>query len=140
MVIGFTGTREGMSKSQKKLFKESILIINEKERIDEFHHGDCIGADSEAHDLIREHLPDVKIVVHPPKESTLRAFRLGIIRTPKPYLDRNKDIVNEIDLLIASPKELDEVKRSGTWSTIRYAKKNFKPVIILLRVEKEKKQ
>ena len=50
---------------------------------------------------------------------------------PKDYLDRNHDIVDQTDLLIATPKENTEVLRSGTWATIRYAKKINKPTWII---------
>jgi hypothetical protein len=139
MIVGFTGTRNGMSKSQKKVFKETVIFLMRKELVTEFHHGDCMGSDDTADTIIKDHFPTIKVVVHPPKESKFRAFCLGsLIKPPKEYLDRNKDIVNESDILIAAPKEQEEVMRSGTWSTIRYAKKQSKPVIILLPVEKEK--
>ena len=51
--------------------------------------------------------------------------------TPRDYLDRNKDIVNNCDLLIAAPKENTEVLRSGTWSTVRYAKQLGVTVVII---------
>jgi hypothetical protein len=54
------------------------------------------------------------------------------ILKPKPFLDRNKDIVNSCDILIACPENDIEVLRSGTWSTIRYAKKINKPVLLFV--------
>ena len=53
------------------------------------------------------------------------------------YLDgftetRNKDIVNSCDILIACPENDKEVIRSGTWSTIRYAKKINKTVLLFV--------
>ena len=39
-----------------------------------------------------------------------------------PYLERNKNIVNAVDFIIAAPDGPEKV-RSGTWSTVRYAKK-----------------
>ena len=53
------------------------------------------------------------------------------IRTPRPYLSRNKDIVRETDMLIATPAEAEEQRRSGTWSTIRFARKLGKPVFVI---------
>lgn len=45
-------------------------------------------------------------------------------RPAKPYLERNKDIANEgIDGLIAAPSGWVEELRSGTWATVRYARK-----------------
>jgi len=52
-------------------------------------------------------------------------------RNPQDYLVRNQDIVNECDVLVATPKENNEVLRSGTWATIRRATKAKKPVLIV---------
>lgn len=50
----------------------------------------------------------------------------------KPYLQRNLDIIKNSSILIACPvnKNKEEL-RSGTWSTIRRAKKEKIQVIIL---------
>lgn len=40
-----------------------------------------------------------------------------------PYLQRNDALVEHADLLIAFPRTADEVLRSGTWSTVRRARK-----------------
>jgi hypothetical protein len=62
-------------------------------------------------------------VIHPPDKKERRAFKEGDeIRKEKTYLQRNKDIVDETTLLVATPKG-DEVRRSGTWMTIRYFRK-----------------
>ena len=49
----------------------------------------------------------------------------------KRYLERNRDIVDACDILIACPRTLKEELRSGTWATVRYARKVGKPVAIL---------
>lgn len=130
MKIGFTGTQIGMSQHQKEQFVLKLMELG----VTEFHHGDCIGADAEAHDIVREFFPSVWIEVHPPDITTKRAYKKGdVIHTPKPYLVRNKDIVDASEFLIGSPKENYNVLRSGTWSTIRYAKKMQKPDKVLER-------
>jgi predicted Rossmann fold nucleotide-binding protein DprA/Smf involved in DNA uptake len=53
-------------------------------------------------------------------------------RPEKPYLARNRDIVLETIALIAAPAEPLEQIRSGTWSTVRFAKKQGKTVILIL--------
>lgn len=128
MKIGFTGTQDGMTPAQEGTFKNLIRRLSPLE----FHHGDCIGADLHAHYLIRYCFPDVKIYVHPPDNSSKRAFAEGHSKyIPKPYLERNKVIVNMTNILIATPKTKDEMLRSGTWSTVRYAKKVNKKVYII---------
>ena len=95
------------------------------------HHGDCIGADAQAHEIActlgRE------VTIHPPTSGTYRAWKTGSdVRAPKAYLTRNKDIVRETDMLIAAPAETTEQVRSGTWSTVRFARKLGKRVFVIL--------
>lgn len=52
-------------------------------------------------------------------------------REEKPPLIRNKDIVNESDILIAAPNSFKELLGSGTWATVRYARKNNKKIYII---------
>lgn len=131
MKVGFTGTQRGMEGKQQDRLLEILSSI----KLLEFHHGDCIGADDQAHYLIGKYLKskDICIVIHPPSDFKKRAWCKGsrIEREVKPYLERNKDIVDETDLLIACPKSDKEELRSGTWSTIRYARKQNKKVVLI---------
>lgn len=128
-VAGYTGTQRGMNKRQKRIFVKSIVELNPTE----FHHGDCTGGDEQAHALVREHLPDCKIVIHPPINEFKRAFCEGDVILPaKEYLDRNHDIVNASSKMYATPGENEEQLRSGTWATYRYAKKAGKEVKLIL--------
>lgn len=127
MKIGFTGTREGMTEKQKTELKKQFKSL----KIKEFHHGDCIGADEEAHKIFSSKYSNFKIYIHPPVNPSKRAYCLSDNIFPeKPYLERNKDIVDRCDLLIAAPKGKEE-PRSGTWATVRYARKNKKKIVIL---------
>lgn len=131
--IGFTGTKNGMTEAQQIVFQEIIQL--ERQFIG-FHHGDCVGADAHAHLLVQTwaHLrPEkVNIYIYPGPWPSLRAYCPGdLIYPPKPPLERNRDIVNAADLMIATPKESHEVLRSGTWATIRYTLKARKPLIII---------
>lgn len=88
----------------------------------EFHHGDCVGADYEAAFLARE--IGYRVVGHPPLVQTKRGFfACDELCLPKKYLDRNRDIVDACSVLVAAPKESQETVRSGTWATVRYARK-----------------
>lgn len=130
MKIGFTGTQLGMSQHQK----EQFVLKCEELGITEFHHGDCIGADAEAHDIVREFFPNVWIVGHLPKYKNKQVFRkCDEYRAPLDYLVRDKNIVSETEFLIGAPKSDDEELRSGTWTTIRYSRKANKPQEILKR-------
>lgn len=96
----------------------------------EFHHGDCVGADAEAHAIA---LGKVPITIWPPANESQRAFCKGAATT-KPaddYLVRNRKIVQATERLIAAPKGFKEELRSGTWAAIRHARYIRKPVIII---------
>jgi hypothetical protein len=130
MKIGFTGTQLGMSQHQKEQF---VLKLDEL-GVTEFHHGDCIGADGEAHDIVRLFFPKVWIVGHLPLSNGKRAFKkCDAYRDPLPYLVRDHKIVDETEFLIGSPKSDAEILRSGTWATIRYARKKGDFLHILQR-------
>lgn len=125
-VIGFTGTRDGMTEIQRKTFKELLSIYEPHE----FHHGDCIGADAEAHTISKE--LGFFVVIHPPRISTNRANCVGDRMEPvKEYLKRNEDIVMASEVLFAIPKTEVEEIRSGTWSTIRKARQEKKTIYII---------
>jgi len=124
MKIGFTGTQQGMTVIQ--LLSVAKLIQGS----DEFHHGDCVGADAEAHSIAW--LLETSIIKHPPDDDKKRAFsRGGKEVEPKPYLVRNRDIVDATDVLIAAPSGPETV-RSGTWSTVRYAAKQKKSIFVIM--------
>lgn len=53
---------------------------------------------------------------------------LPIEREPGPYLWRNHQIVDATSALIAAPFGFEEELRSGTWATVRYARKLGRPV------------
>lgn len=130
MKIGFTGTQMGLSQKQKN----KINHIFNSGSITELHHGGCIGADAEAHGAVLELDHRIKIILHPPLD-TSKSFHYAKstsdeVRPAKPYLERNKDIVDETELLVACPAQDHEVLRSGTWATIRYARKKGKEIKI----------
>lgn len=137
MNIGFTGTRDGMSEAQyrwtKRIFHQCLTMTENT-----LHHGCCVGADSQAHTiacLIRsDGMIPIAIIGHPPTYTKWRAHLQGIDceRKPKLYLERNHNIVDECDLLIACPKG-PEILKSGTWATVRYARRSGKPITIIWR-------
>lgn len=123
--FGFTGTRYGMTTAQR-----GALMVFLSGGSGEFHHGDCMGADAEAHDIAYD--LGYVIVGHPPSTGGWRAGKNCTVLLPeKPYLARNRDIVDATIALIAAPQLSDEQSRGGTWSTVRYARKRGKPVVII---------
>ncbi len=125
--VGFTGTRRGMTLGQKAALQEHLDLNDD---IHFLHHGDCIGADAQAHSIALGF--GIQMKIHPPKDQKYRAFcSPGIMAAVRPYLERNHRIVEESDYLIAAPADDHEVLRSGTWTTYRYARRQGKKVLIL---------
>lgn len=136
MRLGFTGTRQGMTAAQQQTFNEWLCCELD---ITEFHHGDCIGADDDAANELHGIMtgedpgPPIKVVVHPPIDQTHQANNphYDEIRSPNTYFARNRDIVDESDLLVACPVSMTEASHGGTWYTVNYARKRGKPVLII---------
>lgn len=139
IIIGFTGTSKEISLIQKMNLRYKLKHYCKIYKKVEVHHGDCIGADCEFHKIAKR--LKVKVIIHPPINPKSRAFcKSKFILNEKEYLDRNKDIVNSCNILFATPEDDIEKLRSGTWSTIRYARKTNKNIIIFYfsnRVVKE---
>lgn len=130
MNIGFTGTQIGLTAAQGRTLFSILQGLRDDLGYREFHHGDCIGADEQAHHIARN--LGLKIVIHPPLYGKKRAYCKGdFCHEPMEYLERNQEIVNESNILVATPKEDTEQLRSGTWSTVRRAKKKGIHVIII---------
>jgi predicted Rossmann fold nucleotide-binding protein DprA/Smf involved in DNA uptake len=130
MKIGITGSREGASYEAHNRLKDVLRALEPTE----LHHGDCVGVDSEAHTLVLNFFnkEQTLIIKHPPKADELRAYRVaGECRAEAAYLERNHNIVDAVDMIVAVPKTAEEVKRSGTWATVRYAIKQGKPVMLI---------
>lgn len=131
MQIGFTGSRHGMTSAQ---FKTMTQILADSISVKAARHGVCLGADKEFHDLCVD--IGIPIIGHPPVIKTWKADipeeEFKFLHDPKSYLERNRDIVNSSDVIFAAPREANEARKSGTWSTIRYAESQKKPVGIVL--------
>lgn len=126
--IGFTGTRNGMTEEQSAAARDLILSLQPTEA----HLGDCVGADTEFYTLLKEHAPGCRLHGHIPDQDSARAhLQYSIVHPPKPYLVRNRDIVDSSDILIAAPAGRQEQLRSGTWATVRYARKMGKQIMFL---------
>lgn len=122
MIVGVSGTTGGETPAQRA----TLRVLLQRSRITQVHHGEAMGIDEYAHRVIREmYQRDIRLIGHPPDDDSKRAFLDGYYeeREPAPYLVRDQHIVDEIDLLIACPSTAREILRSGTWATIRYARK-----------------
>ena len=127
MRLGFTGTRRGMTAAQRAAC--AALLARLAPAV--VHHGDAVGADAEMHALALA--AGVPVVVHPPENPSHRAFcEGGEVREPRPHTTRDRDVVDATDLLLGTPAAPEEEgPHSGTWYTIRYAKRRGRPIIIV---------
>ncbi len=138
MVIGFTGTRADKVNRERiavlqdtvtSYLKEATLAV----------HGGATGMDYIFHMICWHHIIPTRIRYGTDTVKYTKYVLMGggsrkAVEeiNPKPYLQRNRDIVNDCDILIAVPidKDVEEV-RSGTWMTIRLARKAGKQIIII---------
>lgn len=132
--VGVTGTQEGLTKEQFTAAEFLIKFLN----ISTLHHGDCIGADEQLDNIARN--VGLNRSIHPPKNDSKRAychlnhegmFNKFTLFPEKEYLDRNHDIVDDSELILAFPKGFSEELRSGTWATVRYAIKQGRLVLVV---------
>ena len=121
MKIGITGTRNGMNAEQLQRFKFTLATMRQSKE-DEFHHGDCVGVDVEAAAVARS--MGMRTVSHPPVDESLRAHHNStVILEQKTHFARNRDIVDDVDILFVIPWQDEWQSRGGTWYTHDYAEK-----------------
>ena len=132
MKIGITGTRNGMTDFQLDAVQQWLAAWPTPRG--ELHHGDCVGADAEVA-AIAHHLLAYHTVCHPPTKNDLRAFfESNETRSPLSYFARNRNIVDETEILMVVPGQPKEVflasTTGGTLYTYNYAKKQGKPRVV----------
>jgi hypothetical protein len=141
-IIGFTGTRRGLSNAQRNKLKDLLSEHQFNYKILTAHHGDCIGADAEFHSILDNRrrsgavVPYLRFHLHPCIPDKQRAYchtdsRYDKIELPLPPLVRNREIVDSVGYMFCCPNEMEEQRRGGTWSTIRYARDENREGIII---------
>lgn len=132
--LGFTGTRLGMTDEQQTAFRALVSAL----RPTEFHHGDCVGADSEAHVIIRRYMKDQDLInlpwvhIHPPVDDAHRGWNVAdTMHKPLTHFARNRKIVLACDVLVGASAGEERSTKGGTWYTIDYARKLKKRVVVL---------
>lgn len=125
MKVCFTGTQKKLTPKQLEDLESRLDSLKPSALI----HGGCIGGDDAA-DLIAVKL-GIYRVIYPcdirsksiPVEVLRARGRCTINLPPYKPLDRNRIMVSVADFLIAYTRQEQEYLRSGTWATIRYARK-----------------
>lgn len=141
--VAFTGTQKGMTPTQTAAFEAELMrlsIMFGRDRLI-LVHGGCDGADDEA-DVIAAHY-GIDRICYPSTHNNLEALKTKLrardgsmvnFMPPKPPLVRNKLIVNDSKLLLATPRQPTEILRSGTWMTVRYGRKKLgEPAVKILK-------
>lgn len=131
-VFGFTGTSKGMTSLQAEMFAQLLALRGDRPG-DKFFHGLCVGADEQAH-LIAAAL-GMKTIGAPGREvgDPMRSrVRCDVTFAVRKELVRNRLIAGKSTLLFACPRNQEgEILRSGTWATVRYARREGTPVIVI---------
>jgi hypothetical protein len=126
MNVGFTGTQRGMTlRQQMQLDRILGIFLLADEAVNAkpvFYDGDCPieSADQQARAIARQLGYECRQL--PPRK-----------RNAAEFLARNRRIVEHSDVLVAAPETDHEKLRSGTWMTVRYARKCAKPIVMLAR-------
>lgn len=121
-----------------------VMLVEQLAGVDQLcgHHGDCVGADAEFHDVMRRYAKCV--VIHAPLDPSHRAFcmrdddldpgsRCDVVQLPgKTHFARNRHIVDVSRVMVATPRESTRQERGGTWYTVDYSKKKGRPLALVL--------
>jgi hypothetical protein len=126
MRVGVSGSQAGYTVAKL----DTLAVMINSPRIGNLVHGGCVGIDCEADAAFERmghddyHRPYVRTVdVYPAfgsKGVYAKPQYLDIERAP---LDRDHLIVAQAELMLIVPRQDYEIRRSGTWSTCRYAVK-----------------
>lgn len=150
LMIGFTGTRSGMSSLQLPTVRGVVAGLAFLQQRVAAHrhvyglHGDCVGADLHFDQVCRE----LGLTRHywpcsfdGNADHSLRAYtgRIGPDMSPAAIqfgealnpAKRNQGIVDAATVMIATPPTAMPVK-GGTWMTIRMTRKARKPLFLVL--------
>lgn len=128
---GVTGTRGALTAFQRA----NLMRLMAELAPPRVSHGDCTGADAEAHAIARA--LGCYVIVNPPSSAAYRAFcdpgPRGEIRSPASYLARNRAIVTQAAYLVALPAGQRPAcpAGSGTWTTVGYAEQAGMGTVIL---------
>ena len=136
MILGFTGTRNGMTTRQFKMLP--LVISSFPERI---LHGGADGSDTEFHDFLADRgFFDLSLVIEIFPASLekyhewikrTRRQHLSIVHLHEAPLSRNIAMAQRCHHLLATPATEEETPRGGTWHTIRMARLFQKPITII---------
>jgi hypothetical protein len=128
MIIGFTGTRKGMTPRQQAALNAEIMAYPDAVWI----HGGALGADSELDRALT--LLGRPTEIYPAERRPWTGnSRPGLtVHSSLPPLKRNRIIARLCDRLVACPAEDTPQTRGGTWYTVRRAYDRRKSILLIL--------
>lgn len=132
MILGFTGTRRGMTAAQQRTVARLIAqVAAHSETALVGLHGDCVGADVDFHLMCRRF--GLEVICRPCNLTRFRAYTdARAVGPPVPPMARNAKIVADSSLMFACPPNREVIKRgSGTWGTIAIARRDKRPLAII---------
>jgi hypothetical protein len=130
IIVGFTGTRYGMSPAQIEAVTMVVKRFAEAGPLAAIH-GDCIGSDEDFHVIARGF--GARVEAHPGLNVRLRArCDADLIHPPTNNFQRNRRIVDTSAAMVATPLEPTHRDYGGTWYTVDYALKQKKPLALVL--------
>lgn len=132
----FTGIRNIVPEHER-----IMLRTIQQMKADHFVSGAAVGVDTFAcrtafafhpdavHTVVVPAAPHNEDLVRWATEKGITVVRMpGVGSVPKAYRERNEAMIDGADYLVAFPYSRDEVTRSGTWMTIRIARKAGKKI------------
>jgi hypothetical protein len=116
---------------EQKAVVSATLVHYVDDGVPIFHNGLAVGADHEAA-IIAKGL-GYYIMGYPSddKRQTCSFIPDHYAQEPKYPTERNPDIVNASELMLAAPDGFFPKRRSGTWSTIRCSIRTGTPITII---------
>lgn len=98
------------------------------------HHGACEGADRDFSTLCRQFPIGQTFWPGSQEQWDWAKFAQSegdAVEDIRPVLQRNSYIVKSSSALLVTPRRSYEVRRSGTWATVRYARKLGRPILVI---------
>ena len=128
--IGFIGSTKGMTHLQYSRLVGLLTGLKDSS-YSILYYGNCYGSDEQAFSIA--HTLGYYTVSIPSNLETQRANTTPS-KTLKPEspIRRDRSIISRSDLLIVVPKAEKSILHSRSWSAIRWAKKLYKPTIVIL--------
>ena len=131
VIVGFSGTRKGMTSAQQDFMRHRMMVGAEQAKIIGCVHGGCIGSDVDFHFIALA--ARLRIECYPSNVADTQGYcpRADVTYEASDPVERDHIIVDQSNILMATPRGYKEELRSGTWLTIRYAMKQGKPVWVV---------